>query len=279
MSYSVQIFNGEGTSPLCVDALERELKDKLDTRMYTVETFNEKTRKIAERQTACVVIPGGYAPTMKRSLKPCSADINTVLEKQGAAAYLSCAGAIACGSKFNLFRLTRWDNYSTDSGLDINKLETFGPYYTPEPNDYLKSPYNYTAVDVSCDSSLLCIDTRVGRFFHAFGPAMRLSAADKYSCEYQPVDYYVTRGNHMSYSLATVVHDPDRYACLGKRLFTGIHPEISLEDITKNEMKIAQKYSEDKFANKMLYMRLADSELVRQERFKAYLQLISLSTK
>lgn len=70
MSFNtLQVYNGEGTSRLCVEALTRELEREVDNNKYAIATFNGKTRAINSQNAAAIFFPGGNAAKMSMEMQ------------------------------------------------------------------------------------------------------------------------------------------------------------------------------------------------------------------
>lgn len=92
-SNSIQIYNGEGASRICVDAWKREIKELADERLYKIDDFNQFYSSGFERgNVALVIIPGGNANVMYSPCEYLVDKINGAVAREGA--FLgSCAGS------------------------------------------------------------------------------------------------------------------------------------------------------------------------------------------
>lgn len=98
MASQILLYSGPGTSSFCVQALENQLRDSCDDRIYSVariNSFNSLVSTADLKSIKAVFVPGGYAPAMWiYDLEPNSAQVKTILDEYGISYYGVCAGGI-----------------------------------------------------------------------------------------------------------------------------------------------------------------------------------------
>ncbi|MBA2727771.1 MAG: hypothetical protein H0U49_06330 [Parachlamydiaceae bacterium] len=276
-SNSIQIYNGEGASNICVKAWKRELKDIADDRLYIVEDFNQSyTAGFDRGNVALVIIPGGDSIKM---LKPCEtlADkINTAVADQSS--FLgSCAGAYVSSAFMTVNSIRKL--LPSDTNFNINPVPYISKYYMPNSTS-TSDPENKTAVDVEWLPSSGHFESKNCRLYHAFGPAFPLEQFPvhvKGNC--RSLVRYITEGNvHKSQNApaAILYSPPGNRSC--PRLFTGVHPEIGIEDIRSHAFAQAFDKPDHPHIEKLVN-RLEDSELMRKEICRSWFSELGLSVK
>lgn len=190
---------------------------------------------------------------------------------QSASYYGSCAGAIACSTRVDQhgpMRIFRRD-YSDLTGMRFNTALTSAPYLTQCDNG---EAWTRIKVEVMPEASN---NNRICRLFHANGPVFTEVPAN-----YDILATYKTPGNIQvpNSSAAAIVNSISDSHHSPSFLFTGVHPEVGIEDLEQSKMKTMVKRHVANSLEKDLKI-LAESDRVRHAVFRQFLEAIHIQLK
>lgn len=272
---SIQIYNGSGTSDVCVQAWQREINANVDLRNYKLEFFNRNDSSGFDRgNVALVLIPGGHAVKMTDELEELSGKIKSAVYNDSFSFLGSCAGAVVCAQFLTAgySKLNSHVNFSQFSGLDFNPLDTTAPYYLPNTQS-TSDPTNECAIEVEWPGN------RRSRSYYGFGPAFskkKLNAIDPY--ESRVLATYITSGCMKAADepvAAVSFQRPSSMYSVYSVLLTGIHPEIGLEDISSRAFA-AQFTHANADHPQFLASQLFPCEAERKEICRSWLKILGL---
>lgn len=253
MSHSIQIYNGTGASHICVQAWKREIHDLVNANNYKIDEFNSSYSAGFNRdEVAMVIIPGGNAYEMRDEISVLAKTITHAVTAN--ASFLgSCAGAIIQGYaplqlnpfEYNILHCLP-NSSSTKDAKNLMAIETFSPV----------NPLNYS------------------RFYYAFGADFSVEENSfETNKECKILQFYKT--GLKADKAATILYEPLGFT---PRLFTGIHPEISSQDVLSKEFIQGHDVSDsEKQHIKNISLQLEDSEIIRKETCKSWFTSLGLS--
>ena len=270
MSFTVQIYDGAGAEAVCVGAMERELRNNIDTNRYKIERFNGRSvRPLSQCNVEALILPGGFALRMGAELDQLANQINEVVNCDfGAGVYLSCAGAIATSSTHTTARGTTDNLFSK---LRLHDADTYFPYFLPDKGTQ-GSPLNLMNIEVTHSEDLL--GTGKQYFYHALAPGFTLDPL-KHK-EYKVLASYSISGDWPKALAATILRDRKQEYLTPPHpiLATGIHPEINVEDLISQKEHLMVGDSSHHFD--ALKSRLEENGPIRQQVLRKYFEHIGL---
>jgi glutamine amidotransferase-like uncharacterized protein len=279
-SSSIQVYTGDGSSSLCSQGYIREITDLVDPGYHKIEEFCAGYDAGLDRGSVkLVVIPGGNSFEMIPSMTRLSSKIQEAVHKRKASLLGSCAGALVCTSN-GIDPYNKDVDFTYDSRLTLNPLKTRFPYYLPHSSSY-KDPENKSAIEVEWLPSYGNYSSRNCLLYHAFGPAFPMETIPTHErFNVRPLVTYRTPGSASQAdgpAAAAVLYRPAEEGA-SPRLFTGVHPEIGVEDFS-SPVFLKQFDESNKSHVVNLTNQLQGSEQIRKEMLRSWLLELGLKMR
>lgn len=209
MSYSVQIYNGQGVNDVCVQSWKRELKDSIDGKFYRIEEFNSSYHAGFDRgNVVLVILPDGNACRMFDPLLHLAEKIKQAVACKSA--FLgSCAGAFLTASPCqDVFNFNPLPVYKTSLFVDAKNTSTLEV-------DWM--------VSKSHSKNDTCMLYRASDSAYLF---KEIYPKDNY--DYRVLAEYKSEKSSKDHiPAAAILYHPHHTT---PRLMTGLHPEIALSE-------------------------------------------------
>ncbi len=289
-SSQILLYSGLGASTFCLNAIERQLNELTDNKLYRIRKINDLMDCWNEPSSIkAIVVPGGNAALMYYSMEQNAAMIKTHIEKYKVPYMGICAGAIlattACQELWKINDKTFSFHSDGDKYLDIFPDKVLAPIFPkPEKGIVRFEDFRPLKITVAEDGSSV-------RSAHIFSPAfldcdqnpnMKILSTYNHSHSYEIIKSPLNGRNNMhmepsvikaSRLCESVLYKNDKSPTV---LLTGTHLEIDSKAVASNEFKDAFK---DYSNHEELVKSFQESDAAREALLRRNFKLIGLSCK
>ena len=292
MSSQIVLYAGRGSGPLCAQALENQLLDLCDDRIYRIsriDLFSDFSNHSDPKSIKALFVPGGNALTMRDSngLVELGSRVLSAVDRYGISYYGSCAGGILASSE--LYERFNDESFAMRTDLAYRFLSLFpGKVIAPLfPKSTVRTPF----VDRVRMLNIQKVDGEQISSAHISSPGY-LNASELFRTE-----VLATYTNRSSVKLGiaedrllrvmkevspleiaeSVYHVRSKGGCSSSILLTGSHPEISSEIVRSEQFKTA--FDATKEEQRELADAMQESDVSRKSLLKGYFEKIGITCK
>ena len=292
MSSQIVLYAGRGSGPLCAQALENQLHDLCDDRIYRISCinlFSDFSDHSDPKSIKALFVPGGNALTMRDSngLVELGSRVLRAVDRYGISYYGSCAGGILASSE--LYESFNDESFSMRSDSRYLFLSLFpGKVIAPLfPKPTIRSPF----VERVRMLNIQRIGGDLISSAHILSPGY-LSASEIFRTEVLATYTNrrpVTLGRAEGLSLReerevsplevseSIYHVRSRGGCSSSVLLTGSHPEINSEIVRSEQFKTA--FDATREEQRELADLMQESDASRKSLLKGYFEKIGIRCK